>query len=60
MNDSSNPLTWITTYVILLLLILFGSDARSAPLHEKSAQGAFQSFLLDVDGNNVEAVCMLK
>ena len=35
MNDSSNPLTWITTYVILLLLILFGSDARSAPLgHE--------------------------
>src|SRR3954447_2300066 len=31
-NDSSNPLTWITTYVIILLLVLFGSDARSAPL----------------------------
>ena len=30
LNDSSNPLTWITTYVIVLLLVLFGSDAHSA------------------------------
>lgn len=35
MNDSSNPLTWITTYFILFLLILFGSDARSAPLRHE-------------------------
>jgi hypothetical protein len=41
LNDSSNPLTWITTYVIVLLLVLFGADARSAPIaSEVSPQAA--------------------
>jgi len=43
LNDSSNPLTWITTYVLILLLILFGADARSAPLLDDPHAAALRS-----------------